>query len=64
MSHFEYSAEELARQYQISVQQAERYIARFGADREELDSFLSSASRSPTHRADETNRTASEVALG
>lgn len=59
-----YSAQELAECYQISVQQALRYIARFGAKREELDTLLSSASRTSTHRHDEISRTSTEVALG
>ena len=64
MAANQYSVDNLAKQYQISRQQALRYIARFGADREELDSLLSSSSRIPTHRKDEINRTPSEVALG
>ncbi|WP_132528778.1 MULTISPECIES: hypothetical protein [Rhizobium/Agrobacterium group] len=64
MTADQFSVDDLAEQCQISRQQALRYIARFSADREELDSLLSSSSRIPTHRKDEINRTPSEVALG
>jgi hypothetical protein len=64
MPTHEYSVDELAEQYQISRQQALRYITRFGADREELVSLLSSSSRTANHRNNEVGRTPIEVALG
>ena len=64
MSPIEYSVVELAEEYQISSQQAARYIARFGAKRTELDNFLASSSRTMEHRDDEMNRTSAQVALG
>ncbi|MBB3595918.1 response regulator of citrate/malate metabolism [Rhizobium sp. BK529] len=63
MSDREYSAEELAEHYQISRQQALRYIARFGGNRVELDHLISSAPRTAIHRPDDVNRSAVEVAL-
>lgn len=60
----QYSAEELAEEYQISPQQAVRYIARFGARRDELDSFLASCPRTAVHRQDEINRSPTIVAFG
>jgi predicted DNA-binding transcriptional regulator YafY len=64
MNESEYTAEELAEKYQISRQQAVRYIARFGADRVDLDHFLAAASRTARHRPGDVRRTASQVALG
>ncbi|WP_337270683.1 hypothetical protein [Oryzifoliimicrobium ureilyticus] len=59
-----YTAEGLADRYQISHQQALRYIARFGADREELDRLLASSHRADVHRKDELDRTSTDVAVG
>jgi hypothetical protein len=59
-----YTAEELAQAYQISHQQACRYISRFGSDREELERLLSSSSRTNQHRSREVDRTSTQVALG
>ncbi|KPH04342.1 hypothetical protein CO657_32580 (plasmid) [Rhizobium acidisoli] len=64
MNTEQYSPEELAERYQIGFQQAARYIARFGADRKELDALLGSSPRTPVHRRAEIERTATDVALG
>jgi hypothetical protein len=64
MTNEQYSPEELAKRYQIGVQQAARYIVRFGADRKELDALLGSSSRTPIHRSAEIERTAIDVAIG
>lgn len=64
MTNKHYSADELAEHYQISPEQAARYIARFGSDREELDRLLGSSSRTPVHRDAEMARTSTNVALG
>ncbi|MCK8779650.1 hypothetical protein M0654_06580 [Rhizobium sp. NTR19] len=60
----EYGAEDLARRYKISIQQARRYIRRFGNDRAELDLLLAAANRTPRHRVEEIERTVSEVTFG
>jgi hypothetical protein len=60
----DYSPEELAAAYQISIQQARRYVARFGSNRLELDALLASSPRTNKHRALEIDRTSAEVALG
>jgi hypothetical protein len=59
-----YSVDQLAGSYQISRQQALRYITRFGANRAELDHLLCAAARTGAHRKDDMERTASEVAVG
>ncbi|MBB3444056.1 MULTISPECIES: hypothetical protein [unclassified Rhizobium] len=64
MNEGEYTTEELAEKYQISPEQALRYIVRFGADRVDLDHFLAAASRTARHRPGDVTRTASQVALG
>lgn len=64
MNEGEYTTEELAEKYQISPEQALRYIVRFGADRVDLDHFLAAASRTARHRPGDVRRTASQVALG
>ena len=64
MNEGEYTTEELAEKYQISPEQALRYIVRFGADRADLDHFLAAASRTARHRPGDVTRTASQVALG
>jgi hypothetical protein len=63
MSSYQYTAQELAERYQISSQQALRYITRLGSNRDELDSFLASSSRTPIHRDDEIDRSSLEVAF-
>ncbi len=60
----DYSPEQLAQRYQISIQQARRYITRFGSTRSEMDRLLSASSRTNEHIALEMSRTAAEIAIG
>lgn len=66
MSHarFDYSAEELAEEYGLSIEQARRHISRFGASRAELDCFLKSSSRTRQHREEDIERTLEDVTFG
>lgn len=64
MPNEDYTAEELAERFGISHQQAVRHIARFGSDRQELDAFLVSSSRSQRHRKDEIDLSPTQVSLG
>jgi hypothetical protein len=59
-----YTPEELAFRYKISVQQAQRYIRRFGSSRMEIDMLLAAKERTPHHRDEEMERTLREVTFG
>ncbi|KQY14015.1 hypothetical protein [Rhizobium sp. Root482] len=59
-----YSSSQLAREYGLSIQQADRYIARFGSIKAELDSLLASKERTEQHQAADLHRTLDEVTFG
>ncbi|WP_158693553.1 hypothetical protein [Neorhizobium alkalisoli] len=63
-AYAKYSPHELAEKYCISIQQANRYIRRFGSRKKELDRLLSAAERTPVHRASEIDRTSRDVTFG
>jgi hypothetical protein len=63
-SKFDYSPEELAGEYGLSIEQARLHISRFGASRVELDCFLASSSRTVQHREEDIERTLDEVTFG
>jgi hypothetical protein len=60
----DYSAEELASTYELSIQQAQRTISRFGSGRRDLDRLLGCEARSPDHRQEEEELTTAQIAFG
>lgn len=64
MNTNDYTPQELAEAYQISIQQAERYICRLGADREEMDRLLASSARVNRHRPGEIERSSTDISYG